>query len=511
MKWRFRFRVASLLASAALRLALEDPAGFASKIAERVRTSNSKLVSKIPTGLLSRLSPPPSKARERIEVGELSNGIELVELQHGNASRADRHLARRTRERLEQLTAIPPETAVDRARSTKHRVLHVLTNSVPYTLSGYTMRSHNVLKAQRSVGVTVRGVTRLAYPVLVGKLPDSSFQALEGIEYHRLLPKAYPVSLLERDELAVEMVVDHAEDFGATILHTTTDFKNALVVSRAAQRLSIPWVYEIRGELESTWLSKQPDQLQKEAASSEFYHLAMNQESAYAKAADAVVTLSEIVRTQFVNRGVDPEKIHVIPNAIDDRDLGREFDRSTIRAELGLPDITLVGTVTSVVGYEGIDTLIRALQHLPDSVQALIIGDGTARPQLEELAYELGLDRRVHFVGRKPQADIWKWYAALNVFVVPRKDLQVCRVVTPIKGLMAQALGIPVVASDLPALREVTGGLAEYVLPEDPLALAKGVQKQLEALSTKRRNSGWLASRTWTANAERYLNLYGGL
>ena len=170
--------------------------------------------------------------------------------------------------------------------------------------------------------------------------------------------------------------------------------------------------------------------------------------------------LSEISKKQLVERGVLAEKIHVIPNAVDEEFIGREFERSAIRRELGLPDIPLVGSVTAVVDYEGLDTLIESLQHLPIKAKVLIVGEGTARPELEALASSLGMRDRVIFTGRKPQDEIWKWYAALDLFAVPRKDTQVCRTVTPIKPLMAQSLGVPVVASDLPALREVTGGFA---------------------------------------------------
>lgn len=511
MNWRFKLRVASLLASAAFHLAKEDPAGFVVKVSERARTSENELLAKLPTDFLKRMSLPVSQARSLINLGYLSEGVELIEMQSSEASRSDRHLAERTRERLEQLTLVPPVSVKRQQNMGKQRVLHYLTNSVPYTHSGYTMRTHKVLKAQKSAGLEVRGVTRLAYPVLVGKIPPASMQEVDEIEYHRLLSAKYPMSLLERDQLAVDMLVEQAEEFEATVLHTTTDFKNALIVAKAAERLGIPWVYEIRGELESTWLSKQPDHLQGQAASSEFYRLTRNQETAYAKSADAVVTLSEIVKKQFAERGVEPEKIHVVPNAIDAQDVGTEYDRTEIRSKLNLPDTTLIGTVTSVVGYEGLDTLIRSLQSLPDSVEVLIVGDGVARPQLEDLTRELGLERRVHFVGRKAQDDIWQWYAALDVFVVPRKNLQVCRVVTPIKALMAQALGIPVVASDLPALREVTGNRAGYFRAEDPQALANTIRDQLDLSNSARHEVDWILSRTWEANLVRYRRMYEDL
>lgn len=512
MKPLFMARSLTLLLTTAIRLAKEDPGGFLMKVRERLRTSSNPVVSRIPTAFLSRFSQDPSPARAAIERGELSKGIELVEAGGKHATRAEKHLAQRSRERLEQLQ-FPPARSVSHAsvEPGEHRVLHILTNSLPYTNSGYTLRSQNVLGAIQETGIAVRAVTRLAYPVLVGKIPNAESQSVDEIVYERLLPWSCPLRLRDRDELAIEMIVERARAFGATALHTTTDFKNAIVVSRAAEALAVPWIYEIRGELENTWLSRQPVGLQKEAQQSEFYRLARNQETSYAQAANSVVTLSEISKEQLVKRGVAADKIHVIPNAVDEQLIGREFDRPTIRRELGLPDSPLVGSVTAVVEYEGLDTLIQSLQFLPSETKALIVGEGTARPELEALASSLGMRDRVIFTGRKPQDEIWKWYAALDLFAVPRKDTQVCRTVTPIKPLMAQSLGVPVVASDLPALREVTGGFAKYVTPEDGEALAHGISDALDEKNLSARTFQWIMSRTWRRNGTRYQELYESL
>ncbi|AGF73054.1 glycosyltransferase family 4 protein [Corynebacterium halotolerans] len=507
----FTLRILSLLVTASARLVTEDLSGFLAKLSERIRTSDNPVLSRIPSAPLSRIAPAQTPAREITNRGELSEGIALIDAQGGKASRSDRHLAQRTRERLEQLRVQPPAPVAQSSTAAppEHRVLHVLTNSLPYTHSGYTLRSHNVLKAIQQTGIPVHAVTRLAYPVLVGKFPDTETQTIGGISYERLLPWSYPLSLQDRDDLAVEMIVERARAFGATVLHTTTDFKNAIVTSRAAEHLGIPWVYEVRGELESTWLSRQPAELQERAQQSEFYQLARSQETRYAQAANAVVTLSEISKQQLIDRGIEAGKIHVVPNAVDEQFIGRKFDRSAIRRELGLPDVPLVGSVTAVVDYEGLDTLIQSLQYLPAGSKVLIVGEGTARPALEELTASLGLDDRVIFAGRKPQNEIWKWYAALDLFVVPRKDTQVCRTVTPIKPLMAQSLGIPVVASELPALREVTGGFAEYVAPENAETLAKGISTALHRKDLSSETNQWIRSRTWRMNGTRYRELYG--
>lgn len=507
----FGLRMALLLASAATNLMVGDPRGFAVKVAERIRLADGP-VRLLPTAPLRAWGQGQrSAARILIGTGHLTHGVrEIVEM--GSAvSTGDVHLAKRTMERVVQLEAPIPSSPKIRKNSgaEEHRILHFLTNSEPFTSSGYTVRSAHVLACQQQYGIEVLGVTRLGYPVLVGKIPSSAQQTVNGVSYRRLLPPLYPASISRRHDLSVKMLVAVARDFGATILHTTTDYTNAVVVADAASQLGIPWVYEVRGELESTWLSQIPPELQEEAAASEFYRAARRMETKCMQAAGAVVALSEVSRRQMLERGVPEEKIVVIPNAVDDDHIGREYDQTAVRRELGLPvDQRLVGTVTAVVDYEGLDTLFRSLEFLPPDYSALVVGDGTARPALEAYAEELGFRDRIIFAGRRPATDIWRWYAALDVFVVPRKDTVVTRKVTPIKPLIAMALNIPVVASDLPALREVTGERALYVPAEDPQELARGIT---EATGSDQSGSAWAAERTWSANGRRYKELYEGL
>src|SRR5699024_6414371 len=108
------------------------------------------------------------------------------------------------------------------------------------------------------------------------------------------------------------------------------------------------------------------------------------------------------------------------------------------------PQGKIVGSVTSVVEYEGLDDLVRAAACGYEET-VLIVGDGVYLPVLKDLARKLGVADRVIFAGRQDNETIWKWYAAMDIFVVPRKDTLVCRTVTPIKPVMAQALGIPVI------------------------------------------------------------------
>lgn len=500
-------RVVILLASATFTLLREDPRGFALKLSERIRQGG------VPCGqhvvrLLELFGETESRRRIAYlrERGDLSDAVKA-----GNtAKRSEQHQARRIAEEIEQLHRnIHPGRSLSPVRG-EPRVLFVLTNSLPFTQSGYTLRSHETMLALKARGIHVSAVTRLGYPVVTGRVPRRSADVVDGVKYARLLPLSLPKTLEGRNALAVEAVVDEARQNQATLLHTTTDFKNAIVTSEAAKILGIPWIYEVRGELEKTWLSKRNRREQSAARHSEFYISARRQETNAMKSASAVIVLSEVAQSNLIRRGVPEKKITVVPNAVDSNLIGREYSRRAIREELGLDkQLFIAGTVTSVVDYEGLDYFVRALLLLPQ-VTGLIVGDGSALPGLKRLVKELGLSNRVIFAGRKPAEGIWKWYAALDVFVVPRKNTGVCKTVTPIKALTAQALGIPVVASDLPALREVTGGRAFYVAPESVRSLADGIVAAGES-SGEYCERDWLLARTWESNGEKLASLYRGL
>lgn len=392
----------------------------------------------------------------------------------------------------------------------EERSLYVLTSSLPYTQSGYTVRSHYLLRSLIDAGLQTEAITRFGYPSSIGTLTRYRQQEIDGIRYNLNSHWLSSRTANRQIRLAVDGLVNTAREYKATVLHTTTDFKNAIVVSRAAKQLGIPWVYEVRGELEQTWLARAQGEQIASAASSEYFLLAKEQERKARKAAAAVFVISEQIRASVLREGIPASKLILLPNGIESIELLPESRSDVIRTIPRLSKATtIVGTVSAIVEYEGLDTLIRSLAYLPDGVHVLIVGEGENKPKLEKLVQYLGLQDRVHFAGKKPMSSIRDWYRALDIFVVPRQDSELCRRVTPIKAMQAQALGIPVIASDLPALREVTGGFAEYIQPENPEALAGAVEKVIARLNEPTVFSDsfieWLDSRTWDANARKII------
>lgn len=398
------------------------------------------------------------------------------------------------------------------------RVLHLLTNSLPHTASGYAQRSHSIMVAQREAGWDVLAVTRLGYPVQVGKFLAQASDVVDGVRYRRILPSRLAQTMDARLQQQAEELLQLALEFRPSVLHTTTHFVNGLVVRAVAQALGIPWVYEVRGQLADTWAATRGP----EALDSEKYALFQARETEVMRDADLVVTLGQAMKANIVAAGIPGEKIIIAPNAVGGAFLQQPRDAADARRELGLPEDGLyIGTVSSLVAYEGLDDLVRSFALLaPDfpQLRLLIVGDGVAGPALQKQVQGLGLADRAIFTGRVPRDQTPLYHQALDVFVVPRKDLDVTRAVTPLKPIEALASARPVVGSDLPALREIIddGGNGLLVLAASPDRLARTISALL--LDAGRRASmghagraAVLAERTWAANAKALAARYAEL
>ena len=168
--------------------------------------------------------------------------------------------------------------------------------------------------------------------------------------------------------------------------------------------------------------------------------------------------------------------------------------------------------------YEGLETVVKAAaQLMPErpKLRLLIVGDGTALPNIIATARALGIVDRLITPGRVDREQSHLYHQALDIFVVPRVSTQVTRMVTPMKSVEASASAKPVIASDLPALSELVNHHKTGLLvpAEDSKAWAHAIQELLDnpqrAAEMGRAGREWvLEERTWQANAQKYDWLY---
>src|SRR5699024_5894276 len=192
------------------------------------------------------------------------------------------------------------------------------------------------------------------------------------------------------------------------VLHTTTDYRNALVAQAVSEATGIPWVLEVRGLMEQTWIaSRHTDAARAAAEVSEKVRLVRAREGELAASAAAVVTLSESMAAQLAERGVDPSSITLVPNGVDETLLDDHLPAEEARHQVGLdlPEgAFVVGAVSALVDYEGFEVLLHAAAHLlndsatapalREGLHVAIVGDGVAAPGLAEPAKELRIRDR---------------------------------------------------------------------------------------------------------------------
>jgi glycosyltransferase involved in cell wall biosynthesis len=403
------------------------------------------------------------------------------------------------------------------------RVLHLVSDALPSVSAGYTIRTHEIVRAQRAAGLDPHVATRCGFPVTQGILDGRRLVEVDGVPYHRLLPWLLPGHGDADPKLAAlgeKLTAALTERTKPAVLHAASNFANARLALALGRRYGLPVVYEVRGFWEDTWLSRHPDGAR--LARSELYQRSRALETECMLAADLVVTLGEAMREEIEARGVPAEKILLVPNAVSGDFLTPLPDAGNLRAELGIgPDEFVAGEVTSLVKHEGIGTLLQAtaiLRARGVPARALIVGDGPERAALQRQAAAAGLARAAVFTGRVPAAKVRQFHALLDVFVVPRTPDRVCQLVTPLKPVEAMASGLCVVTSEVRALteivkHEVTG---MQTVPQDPVSLADCLERLFYSPDIRRKLGDnareWVSGdRTWARNAARYKDAYARL
>ncbi|WP_206425319.1 glycosyltransferase [Staphylospora marina] len=161
---------------------------------------------------------------------------------------------------------------------------------------------------------------------------------------------------------------------------------------------------------------------------------------------DVLVAVSRPLKEQIVERlHIDPDKILVVPNGVD-----THFYRPQ-EGESRDSDMFTVGFVGSILAWQGLDHLIRAVGELREEgidVRVIIVGDGLVKAELEEMTREAGLADRITFTGRVPADEVPAWISRFDVGFSGQVDLKTQKMYhSPLKIYEYMSMAKPVVAS----------------------------------------------------------------
>lgn len=167
---------------------------------------------------------------------------------------------------------------------------------------------------------------------------------------------------------------------------------------------------------------------------------------------DVIITPSASIKEKVLSYGIAEDKITVIPN-------GAEIPAKTEKPECAPPRYIIY--FGAVQAWQGVDVLLKAFARLADlsDLHLVICSSNHSRRSkiLRKLAEKLEIDERIiwHFGLSEEELALWVEHAALSVAPLTECSRNIEQGCAPLKILESMAAGVPVIASDLPSIREI--------------------------------------------------------
>jgi glycosyltransferase involved in cell wall biosynthesis len=350
--------------------------------------------------------------------------------------------------------------------------------------------------------------------------PDTHSPARDPFDYYglprskRLVVERVPVSgpPFARRVAYLSFAAGRVVGPGRADMLMTRDLGTAAILSKMPGAVRPPFVYESHGYAPDV-AAALPELVTtaRPSGAARLKRLA-RREIAVWRAADGYVTITAgLVRMLEEKFGARPHTA-VVPDGVRMNSTGRDPEPPEAQA--------VVGYAGHLYPWKGVDLLLEAIARTTRA-SALIVGGHDAegdRARLTSLANRLSISSRVTFTGHQPPAEVPALLRRASILALPNPASAISTHFTsPLKLFEYMASGRAIVATDLPAIREVLRHEVNALLvsPGDPESLAFGIERLLadrELATRLARNAlSDVDDYTWSRRAERLETLFEGV
>jgi glycosyltransferase involved in cell wall biosynthesis len=227
---------------------------------------------------------------------------------------------------------------------------------------------------------------------------------------------------------------------------------------------------------------------------------------------DGVVSITRGLKNFYINRGVDKGKVLVSPDGVDIFEFQIKKSKEECRKELELPiDKKIILYTGHLYDWKGAQVLADTAKQLKDNELVVFVG-GTEK-DLKMFKKRNEYLKNILIVGYRSHQEIPIWLKAADVLVLPNTgNKDISRLYTsPMKLFEYMASGVPIIASDLPSIREVLNEQnAILVQSGDSKSFASGIREALNNKELADMISSWallgVEKYTWKNRAKSILD-----
>ncbi len=213
-----------------------------------------------------------------------------------------------------------------------------------------------------------------------------------------------------------------------------------------------------------------------------------------------IIVISKGLENEFIKSGFKPENILVAPDGVDTDEFDISETKEECRKKSGLPqDKKIVLYAGHLFEWKGVHILAEAAARLPE---VLFVFVGGTEADVLNFKERFGNEKNIKILGQKPHREIPSFLRAADALILPNSAKEAISVsyTSPLKLFEYMASRKPIIASDLPSIREVLNERNSILVkPDDAEALAGGIKKALEDVAFSDR-----ISQTAFENAREY-------
>lgn len=328
------------------------------------------------------------------------------------------------------------------------RILHVLDHSLP-KISGYSIRSHAILKNLQATGAQVFALTSDRQGDWV--VP---YEEIENIQYFRTKNFSFvnKIKFLKQGltivstMISVHKAIKHLKP---QVIHVHSPCTLGLATWLIARFHGLPILYEIRAFWEDAFNANNQQFFQWRTV------LVRSLETFLCQHVDKVIVICKGLAKILEQRNIASEKICIVPNGVT---MPVVMSSTPCQNKTESSPYKTIGFIGSFYAYEGVLLLCQAFLkccETHDGLRLLLLGNGPEFESVKACLTKFQKKNNIELISAVPPDRVQAYYQRCDILVYPRLASPLTDTVTPLKPLEAIVQKKPILFSNVGGLLEL--------------------------------------------------------